>query len=121
MDDDVDRELLALQASLHGNAFATAAIALALIDKGLVDKNRLLDIIESLRTLLALDYEDRLAEAADTEWALDEVSQLLELQEWRAGRVVEDLRTRESEGFLVSRSRRASGRRGRPDDPTDTS
>lgn len=121
MDFETDMELLALQGMFEGGTMANAAIVLALLDAGVIDKGRLLDIIESLHGILAADYVGRLGDFEDAQLALENLRGWLSGPEWRPGQVVEDLRKLETAEFLRSQMMLANSKRRRrpPEGKTD--
>lgn len=121
MDFETDMELLALQGMFEGGRMANAAIVLALLDAGLIDKGRLLDIIESLHGILAADYVGKLADFEDAQSALENLREWLSGPEWRPGQVVEDLRKLETVEFLRSQKMLANSKHTRrpPEGKTD--
>ncbi|MDF1778769.1 MAG: hypothetical protein P1V13_22325 [Rhizobiaceae bacterium] len=120
MDDDVDIELVALQSMIDGGSMAHIALALALIDRGVIDKDRLLSIIGSLRTILEATYHERLGESDDATVVLDLVDDFLSSSVLTAGRVVEDLRRQESEAYRALQRILARRKRDRGDPAPDS-
>jgi len=95
MNEENHDEISDVQAMMFGNVTVSAALALTLIDAGLIDKNRLLDIIESLRSLMVKNCETMswshecadipvelfLGLWIDTDWKKDEVLEKLHVME----------------------------------------
>ena len=98
---ELDTEIVAVQNALKGTHMAIAAVALAAIDAGAIERKRLIDIIESLRVLLqaALVIEN-LGEPEDAENPLDILLSWLNAQEWKQGAVLQGLYQEETAQFL---------------------
>ena len=110
---ELDVEVLAVQTMFEGTNWALGAVALALIDAGAIDRERLIDIIESLRAHLQADAYGNLGDVQDAELALDSLAAWISGSEWREGAVVEDLRQRETAALarLLQRSGRTQRRK----------
>jgi hypothetical protein len=107
--DDLDTEILGTQTMVMGTHCAIAAVALALIDKGLIDKGRLIDIIESLRSNLQAEIVGDLGDVQDAEVALDSLLAWISGSGLTEGKVLDVLREQEAAEFLrlLSRSRKS--------------
>ena len=121
MEEETDIEILAVQCMFDGGRLAPVAVALALIDAGVLDKGRLLDIIESLHGILAAEYVGHLGDIGDAELGLRSLREWLDGFDWKQGRVLEELRTQESLEFLRSQMRLANSkhRKTPPKDGTE--
>ncbi|WP_257317230.1 hypothetical protein [Shinella pollutisoli] len=114
MDEETDELILATQSMLDGQQMAIAAVALALIDKGSIDRARLLGIIESLHGILAADYVGALGDVGDAEIGLSRLREWLDVSDWKEGQVLEELHKLESAEFLRSQLKLANSKRKRP-------
>lgn len=121
MDEETDREILALQGMFEGGQMVPVALVLALLDAGVIDKGRLLDIIESLHGILAADFVGRLGGVDDAETALDLLRRWLDGSDWKAGQVLEQLQSQERAEFLRSQMKLKNAKRRRqpPQDETE--
>lgn len=98
--DELDTECLAAQNFAAGATWAAIAVAFALIDADVIGKRRLLEIIDSLHTVVAgLSAGD--GDVEDVLLGLEQLRGLLEVDEVRPGRVVEYLRTTETAQMLT--------------------
>ncbi|CAK7257509.1 conserved protein of unknown function [Shinella sp. WSC3-e] len=114
MDEETDELILATQSMCDGQNMAIAAIALALIDKGAIDRVRLFDIIESLHGILAADYVGALGDIGDAEVGLSRLRAWLDASDWKEGKVVEELHKLEGAEFLRSQLKLANSKRRKP-------
>jgi hypothetical protein len=121
MDEETEDEIIALQSMFDGGRLTSVAIALALIDAGVIDKGRLLNIIESLHGILAADYVGRFGDISDAELGLASLREWLDGSHWKPGQVLEFLRTHEAAEFLRSQTMQANSKQRRqpPSDQTD--
>lgn len=99
--ENLETETLMAQASAEGNAIPIVGIALALIDAGVIEKDRLLSILDSLDSRFRADYEDRISESSDLLSALDFVRQFLSDSKWTSGQVVDELQLAETMSFAM--------------------
>ncbi|MDQ2084554.1 hypothetical protein RA307_30600 [Xanthobacteraceae bacterium Astr-EGSB] len=99
--DDLDNECLAAQTMAVGAIWPSVAVAYALIDKGLIDKRRLLEIIDSLHTVVAGLTAGDLGDVEDRLRGLELMREFLEFDEVQPDRVLEFLRTTETAQTLL--------------------
>lgn len=99
--EELDTETLAAQAMAEGSAIPIAGIALALIDANVIEKDRLLSILDSLDSRFRADYEDRLAEPDDFLSVLDFVREFVAGSKWTSGQVLEGLQLEETVSFAL--------------------
>ncbi|WP_319775519.1 hypothetical protein [Breoghania sp.] len=98
--DGLDTEIVGVQTMVSGTHCAIAAVALALIDKGLIDTGRLIDIIESLRSNLQALMAGDLGDVEDAELALDSLCAWISGSEFQEGKVLEVLQAQEGVAAL---------------------
>jgi hypothetical protein len=101
----LEDEVIAVQSMFDGGTMAPLAIALALIDKGLIDANRLIEIIDTLHAILALDYELKLGSIEDAEIGLTRLRDFLDAGQFEPGKVLPMLRMLEASDNAASQLR----------------
>lgn len=113
MDEETEEEVIALQSMFDGSRYGLLALALAMLDAGVIDRRRLLAIIESLHGILAADYVGAIGSGDDAEVALNRMREWLDGFDWRAGSVVEELHKIETQEFLRTQMKLANSRHRR--------
>lgn len=114
--DDLDTELVAVQDVAFNAYWPDLAVALALIDSDVIDKQRLITIIDHLHDFVSVDAEPgRAAEAAHSLGAMRDI---LELPYFSSGQVLEELwkvqKGAGAEGALQLADLLSRRRRGHP-------
>ncbi|WP_075656071.1 hypothetical protein [Pseudochrobactrum sp. B5] len=105
MDPEVDSELVALQSMFEGTNMTLLALSLALLDAGVINKERLIEIIDSLHGILAAEFVGKFGDLSDAEIALNSLRGWLDGSEWKQGLVVEHLHKLEKSEFFRSQMR----------------
>ncbi|MFC5423328.1 hypothetical protein ACFPOB_27685 [Bosea eneae] len=82
---ELDRELVAVQHTAYGAFWPATAVALALIDSGVLDKAKLMEIIDDLHDVATAWAEPGYGEDATQQ--LEQMRQLLEGEAWASGQV----------------------------------
>jgi len=95
MNEEEHDEVADLQAMVHGNTTLSVALCLTLIDAGVIDKNRFLDIVESLRSMLASNCKLMGWDAIPADIPVELFLATLTTAEWEKGKVLEKLHAME--------------------------
>lgn len=91
MFDEMDRECLGAQMMAVGAYWPSIALALAMVDAGLIEKLALLKIIDSLHSVVLAWASDGLGDPRDEALGLERLREFLELKEMRPGQVLPEL------------------------------
>lgn len=93
--EDMDTEVLGAQKLAVGAFWPPIAVACALIDAGVIDRMRLLEIIDSLHALVTAEAVDDLGDPEDVGLGLEKAREFFDLHELTRGSVVRQLREME--------------------------
>jgi len=104
MNEEDHDEISDLQAMMFGNVTVSAALALTLIDAGLIDKGRFLDIIESLRSLMAKNCEAMSWSYECADIPVELFLSLWTYTDWKKGEVLEKLHVMEKLNAMESQT-----------------
>ncbi len=91
--DDLDVEVLAAQDIASSAPWPSIALACALFDAGLIRKDRLLNIVDSLLSVLTSLTADRIGDPDDLTYSLSVFRNFLEEADLRPGEVAERVRS----------------------------
>lgn len=107
--EDMDVEVLGAQTLAMGAFWPPIAVACALIDAGVIERLRLLEVIDSLHTLVTAEAADGLGDVEDVGLGLEKFREFFDLHELTRGSVVRELREMERGEMerLLRRSRRS--------------
>lgn len=112
--DDMDVEIVAVQKMAEGAAWPSVALALALIDKGVLDKGEMLDIIDSLQSIVRALEVPETATVDEALLGLRRLAEALEGFDPQPGQVQHQLR-RDEQAWALKFLLDAARRRPRPE------
>jgi len=100
--------------NMAANSFwPSVAVACALCDKGLIDKGRLLGVVEAIIGFVSADETGSLAEVEDTLVPLTRFRDVLEGLRLEPGRVLDELHMHEAGAALLATHRVRNSKRKR--------
>lgn len=106
--EDMETEVLGAQTLARGAFWPPIAVACALIDAGVIERLRLLEIIDSLHAMVTAEAVDGLGDPEDVGLGLEKFREFFDLHELTRGSVVHQIREMErgEAERLLRRSRR---------------